>query len=106
MGGPEGRTELSASASTTRAGSRSLRSGGRRQDARLRRDNCCLPATGWGLIEFSDTRSAAGRDWTDHGDVRGAGSEGRPEERGPAGANPPELVALLGLGEGIAQGWD
>jgi integrase len=29
----------------------------------LRRDDCRLPATGWGLIEFSETRSAAGRDW-------------------------------------------
>jgi integrase len=62
----------------------------------LRRDDCHLPATGWGLIEFSETHSAAGRDWTNDGEVH----EPRAPKGGPKNAVrrvpiPPELVALL-----------
>jgi integrase len=62
----------------------------------LRQDECHLPAAGWGLIEFSQTHSAAGRDWTDHGEVH----EARAPKGGPKNAVrrvpiPPELVALL-----------
>jgi len=62
----------------------------------LRRDDCHLPAIGWGLIEFSETHSAAGRDWTDDGEVH----EPRAPKGGPKNAVrrvpiPPELVALL-----------
>lgn len=62
----------------------------------LRREECHLPATGWGLIEFSETHSAAGRDWTDDGEVHQA----RAPKGGPKNAVrrvpiPPELVALL-----------
>jgi integrase len=61
----------------------------------LRRDDCQLRATGWGLIEFSETHSAAGRDWTDDGEVH----ERRAPKGGPKNAVrrvpiPPELVAL------------
>lgn len=59
-------------------------------------NDCHLPATGWGVIEFSATHSAAGRDWTDHGEVH----ETRAPKGGPKNAVrrvpiPPELVALL-----------
>ncbi len=59
-------------------------------------DDCQLPATGWGLIEFSEVRSAAGRDWTDDGEVH----EVRAPKGGPRNAVrrvpvPPELVELL-----------
>ena len=62
----------------------------------LRRNECHLPATGWGLIEFSEIRSAAGRSWTDDGEVH----EARAPKGGPKNAVrrvpvPPELVALL-----------
>jgi integrase len=62
----------------------------------LRREECHLPATGWGLLEFSETHSAAGRDWTDDGAVH----EARAPKGGPKNAVrrvpiPPELVALL-----------
>ena len=32
-------------------------------------DECTLPGSGWGLLEFSEISSAAGRDWTDDGEV-------------------------------------
>jgi integrase len=62
----------------------------------LRHDDCHLPADGWGVIEFSETHSAAGRDWTDEGAVH----EARAPKGGPKNAVrrvpiPPELVALL-----------
>ena len=62
----------------------------------LHLDDCQLPATGWGLIEFSQIRSAAGRAWTDDGEVH----EARVPKGGPKNAVrrvpvPPELVTLL-----------
>ena len=64
--------------------------------ASLLRDECKLPAEGWGLLEFSEIRSAAGRAWTDDGDTH--------ETRGPKGGPrnairrvpiPPVLVQML-----------
>jgi integrase len=62
----------------------------------LRQDECHLPATGWGLIEFAEVRSAVGREWTDDGEVH----EARAPKGGPKNAVrrvpvPPELIALL-----------
>ncbi len=34
--------------------------------ASLLLDECTLPGRGWGLLEFSEISSAAGRDWTEH----------------------------------------
>ena len=42
--------------------------------ASLLLDECTLPDTGWGLLEFSEISSAAGRDWTDDGEVHEAAS--------------------------------
>jgi integrase len=64
--------------------------------ASLLRDECRLPSDGWGLLEFSEIRSAAGREWTDDGDTH--------ETRGPKGGPrnairrvpiPPVLVKML-----------
>jgi integrase len=57
---------------------------------------CELPAEGWGLLEFREIRSAAGREWTDDGEVH----EARRPKGGPRNAVrrvpiPPELVRLL-----------
>lgn len=57
---------------------------------------CTLPEQGWGLLEFSEVRSAAGRQWTDDGEVH----ETRKPKGGPRNAIrrtpiPPELVRLL-----------
>ncbi len=62
----------------------------------LKREECHLPAFGWGVLEFSETHSAAGKDWTDDGEVH----EARAPKGGPKNAVrrvpiPPELVALL-----------
>lgn len=59
-------------------------------------DECTLPAHGWGLLEFSEIRSAAGRQWTDDGEVH----ESRSPKGGPRNAVrrvpiPPVLVELL-----------
>lgn len=57
---------------------------------------CHLPERGWGLLEFSEVRSAVGREWTDDGEVH----ESRTPKGGPRNAVrrvpiPPELVKLL-----------
>jgi integrase len=57
---------------------------------------CELPAEGWGLLEFREVRSAAGREWTDDGEVH----EARKPKGGPRNAVrrvpiPPALVRLL-----------
>lgn len=62
----------------------------------LRLDECQLPAAGWGVIEFSEVSSAAGRGWIDDGEVH----EARSPKGGPRNAVrrvpiPPELVELL-----------
>jgi integrase len=62
----------------------------------LRLDGCELPAAGWGWLEFREVRSAAGREWTDDGQVH----EVRKPKGGPKNSVrrvpiPPELVRLL-----------
>jgi integrase len=62
----------------------------------LRLDECELPSAGWGLLEFREVRSAAGREWTDDGQVH----EVRKPKGGPKNSVrrvpiPPELVELL-----------
>jgi integrase len=64
--------------------------------ASLMLTECTLPERGWGLLEFSEVRSAAGRQWTDDGEVH----EKRKPKGGPRNAIrrapiPPELVRLL-----------
>jgi integrase len=62
----------------------------------LTRDECKLPKSGWGELEFSQVSSVAGRYWTDDG--------GTHETRGPKGGPrnavrrvpiPPVLVQML-----------
>jgi integrase len=59
-------------------------------------DECTLPGSGWGLLEFSEISSAAGRDWTDDGEVhelsRPKGGPRNAIRRVPV---PPVLVAML-----------
>ena len=62
----------------------------------LRLDECELPSAGWGRLEFREVRSAAGREWTDDGQVH----EVRKPKGGPKNSVrrvpiPPELVRLL-----------
>jgi hypothetical protein len=62
----------------------------------LRLDECELPASGWGRLEFREVHSAAGREWTDDGQVH----EAREPKGGPKNSVrrvpiPPELVRLL-----------
>ena len=62
----------------------------------LLRDECHLPDEGWGRLEFREVSSAAGREWTDDGEVH----EARKPKGGPKNAVrrvpiPPELVSLL-----------
>jgi integrase len=62
----------------------------------LLQDDCHLPASGWGRLEFRKVNSAAGREWTDDGEVH----EARTPKGGPRNAVrrvpiPPELVRLL-----------
>jgi integrase len=57
---------------------------------------CRLPDRGWGVLEFSEIRSAAGHEWTDDGQVH----EVRRPKGGPRNAVrrvpvPPVLVELL-----------
>src|SRR5262245_29360642 len=64
--------------------------------ASLLLDQCRLPDSGWGVLEFSEIRSAAGREWTDDGQVH----EVRRPKGGPRNAVrrvpvPPVLVELL-----------
>ena len=59
-------------------------------------DECHLPAAGWGRLEFREVQSAAGREWTDDGEVH----ESRRPKGGPRNAVrrvpiPPALVELL-----------
>ena len=64
--------------------------------ASLLLDECDLPEHGWGRLEFSEVSSAAGRDWTDDGQVH----ETRKPKGGPRNAVrrvaiPPVLVRML-----------
>ena len=68
----------------------------RRRPSSLLLDECDLPDEGWGLLEFSEIRSAAGREWTDDGEVH----ETRKPKGGPRNAVrsvpiPPVLVRML-----------
>jgi integrase len=64
--------------------------------ASLALNECSLPAEGWGLLEFSEVHSAAGRQWTDDGEAH----ETRKPKGGPRNAIrrvpiPPVLVQLI-----------
>jgi len=64
--------------------------------ASLLLDECHLPEHGWGRLEFSEVSSAAGREWTDDGQVH----EARKPKGGPRNAIrcvpiPPVLVTML-----------
>jgi integrase len=62
----------------------------------LMRDECDLPEKGWGLLEFSEVRSAAGREWTDDGEVHDVrGPKGGPRNAVRRVAIPPVLVQLI-----------
>ncbi|MFT7839520.1 integrase [Saccharothrix sp. BKS2] len=62
----------------------------------LREDDCTLPAEGWGMLMLGESRPAAGKRWTDSGEVhdrRGLKHRGRKEVR-PVPV-PPVLVGVL-----------
>jgi integrase len=67
----------------------------------LVRASCHLPGEGWGRLIFADASPAAGRDFTDDGQVHETrGLKGRPPQAAARRATrnvpiPPELVALL-----------
>lgn len=59
-------------------------------------DECTLPKQGWGLLEFSEISSAAGRDWTDDGEVHQASKpKGGPRNAIRRVPIPPVLVAMI-----------
>ena len=58
---------------------------------------CTLPEEGWGLLEFSEISSPAGRDWTDTGEVHQASRpKGGPRNAVRRVPIPPVLVTMLG----------
>ncbi|WP_367132632.1 tyrosine-type recombinase/integrase [Saccharothrix sp. HUAS TT1] len=62
----------------------------------LREDDCTLPEEGWGLLVLGESRPAAGKRWTDSGEVhdrRGLKHRGRKEVRSVP--IPPVLVTAL-----------
>jgi integrase len=62
----------------------------------LREANCKLPESGWGMLTVERSRPAAGKRYTDSGDVhddRGLKHRGEQEARGVP--IPPELVTIL-----------
>ncbi|GAA1261867.1 integrase [Saccharothrix xinjiangensis] len=62
----------------------------------LRVDDCTLPEEGWGMLMLGESRPAAGKRWTDSGEVhdrRGLKHRGRKEVR-PVPV-PPVLVGIL-----------
>jgi hypothetical protein len=62
----------------------------------LYRTGCSLPEEGWGLLTFSDSSPAAGRDYTDDGQVHeDRGLKGRARRAVRIVPIPPELVVLL-----------
>ena len=72
--------------------------------AALTRQGCCLPEAGWGHLIFADSSPAAGRAYTDDGQVHEhRGLKGRTKGRPSPTARrpvrkvpiPPELVGLL-----------
>jgi len=64
--------------------------------ASLLLDECKLPEQGWGLLEFSEISSAAGRDWTDDGEVHAASTpKGGPRNAIRRTPIPPVLVRMI-----------
>jgi integrase len=64
--------------------------------ASLLANECTLPELGWGLLEFSEISSAAGRDWTDDGQVHQASRpKGGPRNAIRRVPIPPVLVTML-----------
>jgi integrase len=64
--------------------------------ASLLLDECTLPSQGWGLLEFSEISSAAGRDWTDDGETHAASTpKGGPRNAVRRVPIPPVLVAMI-----------
>lgn len=67
----------------------------------LTRDSCYLPDDGWGRLVFTDASPAAGKDFTDTGQVHEhRGLKGRPRQAAARRATrnvpiPPELADLL-----------
>jgi len=62
----------------------------------LLRTGCALPEHGWGLLTFGDSSPAAGRDFTDDGQVHEQrGLKGRPRKAVRRVPIPPQLVVLL-----------
>lgn len=62
----------------------------------LRRENCELPASGWGTLHLDGSRPRVGRSWTDSGtphDVRGL--KWRPEREVRHVPIPPHFAAML-----------
>ncbi|GAA3459914.1 tyrosine-type recombinase/integrase [Saccharothrix longispora] len=62
----------------------------------LREDDCTLPEEGWGVLALGESRPAAGKRWTDSGEVhdrRGLKHRGRKEVRQVP--IPPVLVGVL-----------
>lgn len=62
----------------------------------LREDDCTLPEEGWGVLMLGESRPAAGKRWTDSGEVhdrRGLKHRGRKEVRSVP--IPPVLVRIL-----------
>lgn len=70
----------------------------------LRERDCHLPESGWGILTVEKSRPAAGRRYTDSGEVhddRGLKHRGETEAREVP--IPPELVAILrGMSSGSA----
>jgi integrase len=59
-------------------------------------DECKLPEQGWGLLEFSETSSVAGRDWTDDGEVHARSTpKGGPRNAIRRTPIPPVLVRMI-----------
>ncbi|GAA3763338.1 integrase [Spinactinospora alkalitolerans] len=62
----------------------------------LKEKSCELPEEGWGVLDFETVHSAAGKDWTDDGEVHEErGLKGRPLNTRRRVPVPPDLVALL-----------
>jgi integrase len=62
----------------------------------LTKSGCHLPEKGWGALEIDEVRSAAGREWTNNGEVHETrGLKGRPRKTVRRVPIPPELVRLL-----------
>lgn len=62
----------------------------------LRREHCVVPDEGWGRLTLATTKPAAGRAWTDSGDVHDdRGLKHRSRKATYLVPIPPELVRLL-----------